>query len=131
MDCVTVDSACNGELMNNGFAFAVKNATCTEDSYSCAATKGTRKGIDLAPWIAQGSVTRYKDVHQPRGSHLSVRVECARMYHHDGDYHRWMRLAVMCVVTSDVADPLRVVRSLWAGGNFLLGQERGSSVRTN
>ena len=25
-DCITVDSACNDELMNNGFAFAVKNA---------------------------------------------------------------------------------------------------------
>ena len=26
VDCITVDSACNGELTNNGFAFAAKNA---------------------------------------------------------------------------------------------------------
>ena len=41
----TVDSACNGDPMNNGFAFAAKNAICTEASYSytCLATKGTCK----------------------------------------------------------------------------------------
>ena len=41
----TVDSACNGELTNNGFAFVAKNATCTEANYSytCLATKGTCK----------------------------------------------------------------------------------------
>ena len=32
VDCATVDSACNGGLMDNGFAFAEKNAMCTEDS---------------------------------------------------------------------------------------------------
>ena len=29
----------------------------------------------------------------------------------------------MCVVTSGVADLLRVVRSLWAGRNFFLGRK--------
>ena len=43
VDYVTVDSGCNGELTENAFAFAEENATCTEDSYSYAETKGTRK----------------------------------------------------------------------------------------
>ena len=33
----------DGELMDNAFAFAEENATCTEDSYSYAVTKGTCK----------------------------------------------------------------------------------------
>ena len=39
----TVDSTCNGDLMNNGIAFAAKNAICTEASYSyaCLATEST------------------------------------------------------------------------------------------
>ena len=41
----TVDSACNGDLTNNGFVLAAKNTICTEASYSyaCLATKGTCK----------------------------------------------------------------------------------------
>ena len=30
VDCVTVDSACNGEFTNNGFAFDKKSTLCTE-----------------------------------------------------------------------------------------------------
>ena len=30
VDCITVDSACNGELTNNGFAFDKKSTLCTE-----------------------------------------------------------------------------------------------------
>ena len=30
VDCITVDSACNGELTSNGFVFVVKNAMCRE-----------------------------------------------------------------------------------------------------
>ena len=50
--------------VNNGFAFAVKNAMCTETSYSytCLATKGTCKASNCNVELAQGSVTRYKDV---------------------------------------------------------------------
>ena len=33
----------------------------------------------------------------------------------------------MCVITSDVADLLRIVRLLWAGRIILLGQERGNA----
>ena len=45
MDGITVDSACNGELMNSGFVFATKNVICTQANYSytCLATKGTYK----------------------------------------------------------------------------------------
>ena len=45
VDCITVESACIRELMNNGFAFAGKSAICTEAiySYTCLATKGTCK----------------------------------------------------------------------------------------
>ena len=43
VDCVMVDSACNGELTDSAFAFAEENATCTEASHSFAAKKGTRK----------------------------------------------------------------------------------------
>merc|ERR1711991_17214 len=38
VDCDTVDSGCNGGLMDDGFAFAEKNAMCTEDSYSYTCT---------------------------------------------------------------------------------------------
>ena len=50
VDCTAVDSACTGELMNNGFVFAAKNAICTEANYSytCLANKGTCKA-SLSP----------------------------------------------------------------------------------
>jgi len=32
LDCITIVSVCNGELMNNSFAFAMKNAMCSEAS---------------------------------------------------------------------------------------------------
>merc|ERR1712107_586004 len=62
VDCDTVDSACNGGLMDNGFAFAEKNAMCTEDSYSYTARKGTCKASSCTVGLSQGSVTGYKDV---------------------------------------------------------------------
>merc|ERR1712227_541260 len=58
----TVDSGCNGGLMDNGFAFAEKNAMCTEDSYSYTARKGTCKASSCTVGLSQGSVTGYKDV---------------------------------------------------------------------
>ena len=57
----TIDSGCNGKLIDIAFAFAEENATCTEDSYSYAATKGTRRVLHCT-LIAQGSVKRYKNV---------------------------------------------------------------------
>ena len=41
MGCDTVDSACNGGLMDNDFAFAEKNGLRTETSYSYTTIKGT------------------------------------------------------------------------------------------
>jgi len=62
VDCDTVDSACNGGLMDNGFAFAEKNAMCTEASYSYTGTKGTCSASSCTVGLAQGSVTGFKDV---------------------------------------------------------------------
>ena len=60
VDCITVDSACTGELMNNGFAFAAKNAICKEANYSytCLATKGICKA-SLSPLmeVSRGTET--------------------------------------------------------------------------
>ena len=55
VDCDTVDSGCNGGLMDNGFAVAEKNAMCTEASYSRTAAKGTCKASSCTTGIAQGS----------------------------------------------------------------------------
>ena len=41
VDCVTVDSACNGEVH-----FRRENATCSEASHSFATRKGARKVSD-------------------------------------------------------------------------------------
>ena len=57
VDCATVDSACNGELTDNAFAFAEENATCTEESYFYAAKMGTRK-------ILNGTVDRPGKCHE-------------------------------------------------------------------
>ena len=52
----TVDSACNGDLMKNGFVLAAKNTICTEasHSYACLATEGTCMEVQIA-W-------KYRDV---------------------------------------------------------------------
>ena len=64
VDFVTIVSACNGELMNNSFAFAVKNAMFSEasNSYTCSSTKGICKTSYCNVEFTQGSVTSYKDV---------------------------------------------------------------------
>ena len=64
MDCITVDSACNDELMRNGFDFAGKNAICTEANYRyiCFATKGTCKASYCNVELAHGSVKVYRGV---------------------------------------------------------------------
>ena len=43
----TADSACCGELADFGFAFAVWNALCTDDSYSFFCFHGHVLGLDL------------------------------------------------------------------------------------
>ena len=62
MNCDTVDSGCNGELMNNAFASAEENAVYTETVYSYTATKGTCMVSSPTTGITQGSVTGYTDV---------------------------------------------------------------------
>merc|ERR1712113_787680 len=43
VDCYKVDDACQGGLMDHGFAYAEKNAICTEDSYPYDAKQGSCK----------------------------------------------------------------------------------------
>jgi len=62
VDCDKVDKGCQGGLMDHGFAFAEKNAICTEDSYPYHAKKGTCKASSCTVGIPQGGVTGYKDV---------------------------------------------------------------------
>ena len=66
VDCVTVDSACNGELTNNGFASHKKSTMRTETSYSCTATQGTGTTLSCIVEIAQESATGYKGVSTDR-----------------------------------------------------------------
>merc|ERR1712039_125122 len=62
VDCDKVDSGCQGGLMDNAFAYAEKNAICTEASYAYTATGGTCKASSCTPGIPKGGVTGYKDV---------------------------------------------------------------------
>ena len=84
VDCVTVDSGCNGELTNNGFAFHKKSAMRTETSYSYTATQGTDTTSSCIVEIAQESSTGYKGVSTDREQapmsgvaqqHLSTAIE--------------------------------------------------------
>ena len=59
LDCITIVSACNGELMNNSFAFAMKNAMCSEAS---CLNQGHLQDFLLQVEFAHGRVTSYKDV---------------------------------------------------------------------
>ena len=61
VDCVTVDSGCNGELTNNGFAFDKKSTLCTETVYGYTATQGTGKASSCVVVIVQVSATGYVD----------------------------------------------------------------------
>merc|ERR1712217_983523 len=62
VDCDKVDDGCQGGLMNHGFAYAEKNAICTEVSYPYHAKKGSCKKSSCTTGIPQGGVTGYKDV---------------------------------------------------------------------
>ena len=62
VDCVTVDSAGNGGLVENGFAFAKKRAKRTETFHSYTATKGTCMTSSPTAEITQGCVVEYQDV---------------------------------------------------------------------
>jgi C1A family cysteine protease len=63
VDCDTVDSGCNGGLMDNGFKYAEANALCTEESYSYTARKSpTCQASSCTVGIPKGGVTGFKDV---------------------------------------------------------------------
>merc|ERR550514_1672389 len=57
VDCDTVDKGCSGGLMDHAFAYAEKNAICTEDSYAYHAKKGTCKADSCTVGIPKGGVT--------------------------------------------------------------------------
>ena len=48
--------------MDFGLAFAMMSASCTEDSYSKTGEKGICSDSTFTVELAQGSVTRFKDV---------------------------------------------------------------------
>ena len=62
VDCDTVDSGCNGELMDNASASAKKNAMWTGTGHSYITTKGTCMASSRTAEITQGSVAEYKVV---------------------------------------------------------------------
>merc|ERR1712080_44130 len=62
VDCDTKDSGCQGGLMDYAFAYAEKNAICTESSYKYTATDGTCKASTCTTGIPKGGVTGFKDV---------------------------------------------------------------------
>ena len=62
VDCDTVDSGCNGELMDNACASSKKNAMWTGTGHSYIATKGTCMVSSRTAEITQGSVAEYKVV---------------------------------------------------------------------
>ena len=66
-DCITVDSACKGELMNNGFASDKESTMCTETNYSYTATQGTGTTSSCIVEIAQESATGHVDMGRRAG----------------------------------------------------------------
>merc|ERR1712217_87853 len=62
VDCDKRDSGCSGGLMDTAFAFAKKNAICTESSYSYKGRGGTCKASSCTVGIPKGGVTGFKDV---------------------------------------------------------------------
>ena len=74
VNCITVDSACNGELTNNGFVFAVKNAMCTEVSQPRAIAR-----LRIATLSSLREVSRGTEAYPTTASRLSC-----RQWHNDG-----------------------------------------------
>jgi len=56
------DHGCGGGLMDHAFAFAEKNALCTEDSYAYSAKNGQCQQSKCKVGIPKGGVTGFKDV---------------------------------------------------------------------
>ena len=71
VNCITVGSACNGKLMNNGFVFGrAKNAICTEANYSytCPGNQGHLQGFELQRRARLGKCHRCKEALADGGS---------------------------------------------------------------
>ena len=62
INCDTVDSGCNGELMDNASASAKKNAIWTGTGHSYITIKGIGKASSRTAGITHGSVADYKVV---------------------------------------------------------------------
>jgi len=62
VDCDKRDSGCGGGLMDTAFAYAEKNAICTEGSYSYKGRAGSCEASSCTVGIPKGGVTGYKDV---------------------------------------------------------------------
>ena len=60
VDCVTVDSSCNGELMDNAFIFAKNIAIYTEGTYPYTAQDETCSFSDCRVDILHGGVGRVR-----------------------------------------------------------------------
>jgi len=70
VDCDTTDSGCNGGLMDYAFAFAEKNAICTEGSYPYTAQDGTCNLSGCQVGIPHGGVVGFTDVSTDSNSAL-------------------------------------------------------------
>jgi len=62
VDCDHVDQGCGGGLMDYAFAFAQKNAMCTEESYSYTGRAGSCEASSCKVAIPVHGVTGFKDV---------------------------------------------------------------------
>ena len=62
VNCGTVDSGCNGELMDNIFAFTEENAMYREEDYRDTASKDTCWASGRTVEITQRCVAEYKAV---------------------------------------------------------------------
>ena len=69
------------------------------------------------------------DVDQYRESHLNVRVDYGRLYHHDGDHHRWTKLVALGVVPYYTGDLLLVVFACCGLGEIPFLSKRKETVR--
>ena len=71
VNCDTVDSGCNGGLLNNGFR--QEEYPVHGDSFTVTPQQWALAKLQVGPWIAQESVTGYENV--PTDSEQNLNVE--------------------------------------------------------